>query len=309
MTDPRLRRDPVTGNWSVIVPGRRRRPHDGAGHGPAPCPFCAGHEHLTPPEVEALRPAGGPPDSPGWTVRVVPNKFPVFAGGHEVVVHTPRHDVALHELTVAEIEAILAVYRRRLAAHAAAGAAAALVIMNQGAGAGASLAHSHAQVFALPMVPPALVAEQADFALYLKKHGRCLLCDVVERLRSETSHLILDGEVVAWAPDASRWPYETWLAPAVHAEDLDGAAIPALARALKQVLSALANVTAGAPLNLWFHTAPFAGDDPFHWHVEIAPRTTTIAGFELASGMAIDVVDPAEAAAQLRAALASERGA
>ena len=306
MTDPRLRRDPVTGSWSVITPGRSRRPHDGAGQGSAPCPFCAGNERLTPPEVEALRPAGGPADGPGWTVRVVPNKFPVFADGHEVVVHTPRHEAALHELTVAQIETILDTYRRRLEAHAAAGAAAALVIMNQGAGAGASLDHSHAQVFALPIVPPALVAEQANFALYLKKHSRCLLCDVIERQRSETSHLILGGDVVAWTPEASRWPFETWLAPAAHAERFEGAATPALAQALKRVLSALAKVTVGAPLNFWLHSAPFSAGGPFHWHLEITPRTTTMAGFELASGMAIDIVDPGDAAAQLRAALGAE---
>ena len=303
MTDPGLRHDPVTGIWSVVTPGRSLRPHDGGARGPAPCPFCAGNERLTPPEVEALRPGGGPADGPGWTVRVVPNKFPVFAGGHEVVVHTPQHDAALHELTVAGIEAILDMYQRRLEAHAAAGAAAALVIMNQGAAAGASLDHSHAQVFASPMVPPALAAEQANFALYLKKHSRCLLCDIVERERSETSHLVLDGEVVAWTPQASRWPFETWLAPKAHAERFEGGATPALAQALKRVLSAVTRATAGAPLNFWLHTAPFASKSPFHWHLEIAPRTTTIAGFELASGMAIDVVDPADAAAQLRAAL------
>jgi UDPglucose--hexose-1-phosphate uridylyltransferase len=308
MTDPRLRRDPVTGNWSVITPARSRRPHDGAGRGPAPCPFCEGNEHLTPPEVEALRPAGSPADGPGWKVRVVPNKFPVFADGHEVVVHTPQHDAALHDLTVAVIEAVLDMYGRRLRAHAAGGAAAALVIMNQGAGAGASLDHSHSQVFALPMVPPALVAEQANFALYLQKHGRCLLCDIIERQRSEPSHLVLGGDVVAWTPQASRWPFETWLAPAAHAGRFEGAVTPDLAQALKRVLSALAKVTAGAPLNFWLHTAPFADQEPFHWHLEIAPRTTTIAGFELASGMAIDIVDPSEAAAQLRAALADERG-
>jgi UDPglucose--hexose-1-phosphate uridylyltransferase len=308
MTDPRLRHDPVTGMWSVVTPGRSLRPHDGGARGPAPCPFCAGNERLTPPEVEALRPGGDRADGPGWTVRVVPNKFPVFAGGHEVVVHTPQHDAALHELTVAGIEAILDTYRRRLAAHDDAGAAAALVIMNQGAAAGASLAHSHGQVFALPMVPPALVTEQANFALYLKEHSRCLLCDIVERQRSEPSHLVIDGEVVAWTPQASRWPFETWLAPAAHAERFEAAATPALAQALKRVLSALAEVTAGAPLNFWLHTAPFASESPFHWHLEIAPRTTTIAGFELASGVAIDIVDPADAAAQLRAALGAGLG-
>jgi UDPglucose--hexose-1-phosphate uridylyltransferase len=309
MTDPRLHRDPVTGSWSVVAPGRSLRPHDGAGSEPAPCPFCAGNERLTPPEVAALRPGGGAPDGPGWSVRVVPNKFPVFAGGHEVVVHTPRHDASLHELAVTEIEAILGVYRSRLAALAAGGAAAGLVIVNQGGGAGASLDHSHAQVFALPMVPPALVAEQSNFASYLKKHGRCLLCDVVERARSETSHIVSDDGVVAWTPVASRWPYETWLAPADHAERFEDDATPSLAGSLKKTLAALAVVTAGAPLNLWIHTAPFADEGAFHWHIEIVPRTTTIAGFELATGMAIDVVDPTDAAAQLRAALAGERGA
>ena len=241
-------------------------------------------------------------------VRVVPNKFPVFAGGHEVVVHTPHHLAALHELPAAGLEAVLDAYRQRLAAHAGRGAAAALVIINQGAGGGASLDHSHAQVFALPIVPPVLATEQGNFALYHKKRARCLLCDVIERQRSERSHLVLDGDVVAWTPEASRWPFETWLAPAAHAERFGATATPGLAMAIKRVLSALAAVTAASPLNCWLHTAPFAGEGPFHWHLEIAPRTTTIAGFELASGMAIDIVDPADAAAQIRAALAGEDG-
>jgi UDPglucose--hexose-1-phosphate uridylyltransferase len=303
---PDLRRDPVTGLWTVVTPGRTRRPAaNGQATGPS-CPFCEGNESQTPPEVDAQRPTGGSVDGPGWTLRVVPNLFPIVPGGHEVVIHSPEHDTPLHELPIDVVAATLAAAQRRLRSYAGSGAASGLLAVNQGQGAGASLAHPHAQLVALPVVPAALAAEVENFAAYEAKGGGCLLCDVVARARAAGSLLVLDGDVVAWTPDASRYPYEVWLTPVHHAADFRSAGAPAvkaLAVALKRVLAAVDNVTGGAPLNWWLHTAPFELRGPFHWHVEIAPRTTALAGFELGSGMAVDVVEPRDAAARLVAAL------
>jgi UDPglucose--hexose-1-phosphate uridylyltransferase len=303
---PDLRRDPITGLWTVVTPGRTRRPAAPEPGAPAPaCPFCEGNESMTPPEVDALRPDGGGADGPGWTLRVVPNKFPVFPDGHEVVIHSPRHEAALHELSDEAVAATLDAARRRLRTYAAGGAAAGLVAVNQGAGAGASLAHPHAQLFALPIVPAALAAEVDAFAGFAAKGRRCLLCDVVARVREGGDLLVHDGDVVAWTPDASRYPYEVWLAPARHTADFcacQAQTLAALAAALKRALAAVDEVTGGAPLNWWLHTVPFGAQGPFHWHLELAPRTTALAAFELGTGIAIDVVEPRDAAARLRAA-------
>ena len=322
-----LVRDPLNGGWTVIAPRREARPHDAsqpdgptagdAAGGPSggaasgDCPFCEGHEGLTPPELYALRPAGSPPDTPGWKVRVVPNKFPVFEGGHEVVVHSPRHDLPLHAQPVGEVAEVVATYQRRVAALCAGGAAAVTVILNHGRAAGASLAHPHSQIFATPIVPPVLVSELEQFERYRVKYDRCLLCDVLRAAADEGSRLVFDGPIVAWAPEASRWPYEVRLAPRAHEPDFLRAEPGAVAAALKMALAAIATATGDAPLNAWLHTVPCRPDagrqgepsPPFHWHIEIAPRLTTLAGFELGTGIAIDTVEPREAAARLRAAL------
>lgn len=332
-----LRRDPLSGAWTVVAPRRGARPHDDAAHADAPrheaerpddgpgrdapaagdapadCPFCEGHELLTPPELDALRPGGGPPDTPGWTVRVVPNKFPVFEGGHEVVVHSPRHDLPLHALSLAEVTDVVTMYQRRIAALCAGGAAAVTVILNHGRAAGASLAHPHSQVFATPIVPPVLVSELEQFSRYEVKYARCLLCDALGPIVDEGSRLVFDRPLVAWAPDASRWPYELRLAPRAHEPDFLRADPVAVAAAFKRALAAVAAATHDAPLNAWLHTVPCrasAGNDapPFHWHIEIAPRLTTAAGFELGTGIGVDPVDPRAAAARLREGLPAETG-
>jgi len=314
-----LRRDPLTGAWTIVAPRRETRPHDAtaganANAGPAAvpdCPFCEGHEHLTPPEVDVVRPGGGPANGPGWTVRVVPNKFPVLEGGHEVVIHSPRHDVPLHRQPLDEVTAVVAMEQRRIAALSAAGAAAVTVILNQGSAAGASLAHPHSQIFATPIVPPVLVRELEQLRRHELKHGRCLLCDMIGAIVADGSLVVFDGPVVAWTPDAARWPYELRLAPAAHEPDVLDADPAMLASALRRALGALAVATNDAPLNAWLHTVPRADSgDPdevprpsFHWHLEVAPRLTTLAGFELGTGIGVDTVEPAVAAARLRAAL------
>ena len=316
-----LRRDPLSGAWTVIAQGREARPHDDpsrgaraeqAGAAPAAaaaaCPFCPGHEQMTPPELDALRPDGSGPDTPGWTVRVVPNKYPVFEGGHEVIVHSPSHDRSLSDLTLPEVTDVVIMYQRRIAALCAGGAAAVTVILNHGREAGASLSHPHSQVFATPIVPPVLVAELEQFARHQVKYSRCLLCDMLGSTLAEDSRVVFDGPIVAWTPDASRWPYELRLAPRAHEPDFLRADPGAAAEAFRRALRALATVTADGPLNAWLHTAPCRSADgqaepQFHWHIEIAPRLTTLAGFELGTGIGVGTLDPVEAAARLRAAL------
>ena len=310
MTDPSieggaLRRNAVSGKLTIVAPARAARPHDDR---PAPdaapdqgCPFCAGHEAMTPPEVEAVRPGGGPPDSGGWTVRAVPNKYPALAGRHEVILHSPRHEAELEDLSLDELAAAIALFQRRIAAQLEGGAAAATLIVNRGVIAGASLEHPHAQLFATPVVPPALQDELVEFDRYRNRYGACVLCDA---MGAAGERLVSGADYVVWTPEAPRFAYEVWLAPAEHAADVRRADPAAFAGALKATLGAVDTVTDRGPLNLWIHTAPADLRGPYHWHVEIAPRRSGIAGFELGTDIGLVSVDPVAAAAALRAALA-----
>jgi len=318
-----LRRNPVSGKLSIVAPGRAARPRDPRAaraaatqsggeartaaakpaavgpDAPTSCPFCPGNETSTPPEIEARRPAGGAPDTPGWSLRVVPNKYPALAGLHEVIVHSPVHGAELEDLAPHDLTAAIACYQRRIGAQLAGGATAATLVVNRGLKSGASLEHPHAQLFATPVVPSLLQDELMEFQRHRNRYGTCVLCD---EAGGASDRLVFDGDYVAWVPAAPRFQYELWLAPAEHADDVRTADPAALGAALRRALIAVKTATAGAPSNLWIHTAPADLRGPFHWHVEIAPRLSGIAGFELGSDIAIVSVDPLVAAAALRAA-------
>ena len=305
----RLRRDPVTGKLAVIAPERRKRPGapaaeptGGEAARQTPCPFCPGNESLTPQELDAIRAPGTRPDGPGWRVRVVPNKYPAFPGGHEVIVHSPDHVRDLEALDDEAAAAVLGMYRRRLSVHLEAGARAAVIICNRGARAGASLDHPHSQLFALPVIPPLQVDELANFERFRNRYGGCLVCEELAKAAAE-SRMVANGPVAAWVPAASRWPYELWLAPAEHQPDFRDASVLETAKVLRRTLAAQDAVTGGAALNYWLHSAPADLRGAYHWHIEMAPRTTVAAGFELATDVTIDDVDPVQAAAELRHAL------
>ena len=325
-----LRRNPVSGEFTVIASVRRGRPNGvvvgaaSAAAEPQPtCPFCQGHERLTPPEIDALRDEGGA-NEPGWRVRVVPNKYPAFADGHEVIVHSPAHDVEFERLGANQATDVIRMYQRRLEALLARGAAAVTIIHNRGDLAGASLAHPHSQAIATQMVPPALQRELNNLNRYHDLHGTCLLCDMGNAAVAELETLRASGSVAAgapatglgeealpvfaqdglvvWTPRAARFSYELWLVPQAHEADMRDADPRAVATALQRALRALGSASGAAALNYWLHTAPSDGHNICHWHIEIAPRLSAIAGFELGSGITINSVDPAEAAVQLRQA-------
>lgn len=303
----RLRRDPVTGKLVVFAPERRQPPDrmhaellrdDVQG-----CPFCPGNERQTPPEVDAVRAPGSRADAPGWLVRVVPNRYPAFPGGHEVIIHSPDHDRALEDLDEKAAAMVVEMYRRRLSAQLDRGAVAVTIICNRGAEAGASQQHPHSQVFALPAVPPQQVEELANFERYRNRYGDCLLCSEMERARRE-GRVVTDGEVVAWVPRAARWGYELWLAPRRHQADFRDADATATSSALRASLRATTAAAEGAPLNYWLHTSAPGHAGAYHWHFEMAPRITPPAGFELSTDMTIVGLEPYVAAERLRRALA-----
>jgi UDPglucose--hexose-1-phosphate uridylyltransferase len=291
-----LRRSPLTGVPVVVAPGRSARP-GALGRttriaDAATCPFCEGHEAMTPPEVLALGRAAGGPDTPGWTVRVVPNKFPAIPG-QEVVIHGPAHVTAFAELPGEVVREALVAWELRRAHHRAAGAAYLLAAINEGPAAGASLDHSHSQLVPFDHVPPAVADEVPAFA------GECALCAA---LRDEDARTIRRADGLrTFAPRWSRFAYELWIVPEAHGGEPDAPA--ALAAALLHAARSLRAVLGDAlAWNAVLHAPPLRGDDPFHWHVEIWPRLAVAASVELGAGIWVNIVDPDVAARELRSA-------
>jgi UDPglucose--hexose-1-phosphate uridylyltransferase len=278
----------------VVAPGRSSRP-GAIGRttrvaDAATCPFCEGHEAMTPPEVLRLGGAGGPPDSPGWTIRVVPNKYPAIPG-QEVVIHGPAHVTAFAELPDAVAVEALHAWEARRAFHRSAGAAYLLAAVNEGPAAGASLDHSHSQLVPFDQVPPAVADELAAFA------GGCALCAA---LAAEGPRTVRSADGLrTFAPRWSRFAYEVWIAPDQHAAELAAPEVlaPAMLDAARRLRAVLGPDLAW---NAVLHAPPLAGADPFHWHVEIWPRLTVAASVELGAGIWVNIVDPDVAAAELR---------
>jgi UDPglucose--hexose-1-phosphate uridylyltransferase len=323
-----LRVDPLTGLRSIIAAARADRPGGGFEIEPCPAidrqrdPFAPGHEDRTPPEVYAVRPNGGEPDTPGWTVRAVPNLYPALvadaheppaeaspdlftaqpaAGRHEVVVNAPDVVNSLVELEPHQLELAMEAWRERMRAHA--DSACRHLIVNERKEAGASLPHTHAQLYALPFVPAAIARERERFTAYATRTmGGNLLGDLVqEEVRRRERIVAIDDEAVAMAPYASRVPFQLMIAPRrprARFED-DG---PLGARLLHDVLSRLARrLGASPPLNLWVRTAP-SGAEHFCWRIDILPRLTHLAGLELGTGVNLCITAPEQAAAELRGA-------
>ena len=321
-----IRVDPLTGLKSIIASERADRPGGGFEIEPPPPidpardPFAPGHEDQTPPELYALRPNGGAPDTPGWTVRVVPNLYPALApdaaepepyanpdlftaqpaaGQHEVIVNAPDAVVSLSDLTAEQVQTAMDAWRERMHAHA--GCACRHLIVNERREAGASLPHTHAQLYALRFVPAAIARERERFGAYAARTmGGDLLADLVqEEVRQRTRIVAIDDEAVAMAPYASRVPFQLMVAPRrsrARFED-DG---PLGASLLHDVLSRLRrHLGATPPLNLWVRTAP-EGADRFCWRIDIMPRLTHLAGLELGTGVNLCITSPERAAAALR---------
>jgi UDPglucose--hexose-1-phosphate uridylyltransferase len=275
----------------VIAPARARRP--GAKHGeidaPTPeeleqCPFCDGREDRTPPETFAIAPPGREPDTPGWQVRVVPNLYPAFEH-QEVIVHTPRHVRSVADLTKDELGPIATAWDRRLHAGRDAGFAHPYLLVNEGREAGASLPHSHSQLVWLREPPPEVTAEFPRL-----QKGGCALC---EALRDGSLEIALDGELSLRAAQAGRVPYELLIAPRKHAEQPAEEGLLGALTLLRAGIQGLRDLEGPLPLNAWLHAGA-------HWHFEVVPRLTVLAGLELGAGLYVNWLPPEEAAALLR---------
>jgi UDPglucose--hexose-1-phosphate uridylyltransferase len=334
---PEVRIDPLSGLRSIVAGERADRPGGGfsaaprASFDPETDPFLEGHEERTPPEVYARRPNGGAPDTPGWSVRVVPNLYPALAdgdvdpapddplatgrgepamfasrpavGAHEVIVNSPRAAGSLLELSVDEVAEAMDVWRERMRAHD--GAAYVHVIVNEGREAGASLPHTHAQLYALPFVPQAIARERERFTAYSDRTaGRNLMEDLLqEEVRLRERVVAYDSEAVVLCPFASRVPFQIQVVPRAPRERFEDAGALGAAM-LHGVLGRLERVLGALPpFNLWVRTAP-RGARYFCWRIDLMPRLTYLAGLELGTGLNLNVLPPERAATLLKDASA-----
>ena len=305
-----LRNDLVTGRVVLCAPGRAARPHtvEPAPPGPATvagCPFCPGNEQETPPERHRTGP--GDPDTPGWRVRVVPNLYPIVGGAdagpgaggaHEVAILDPDHSCALGRMRDTGVDELFTVLRDRARVHAAAGLAHVQVLVNHGRAAGASIAHPHAQVLALEFVPPLVRDALRRFAA-----ARTDVIAADFTASGPQGGHIVDADAWAWAPWAAASPYETRItAPDAGArfENTPDAALTAVARVTRDVVAGIERLLGEVAYNVTVHNGPAAGDAPYHWYVTVTPRVSTVAGFELGTGVLVNTLLPADAAARLR---------
>lgn len=336
-----LRWDPLKQHWVIIATERGRRPRDFQVEPEAAemtcCPFCYGNEDKTPGEIFAVRPSG-PPNSPNWRVRVIPNKYPALRiegelnsrayglydvmngiGAHEVIIETPDHSMGMADLSVADITNVLVAYRTRYLDLRRDMRFRYLVLFkNHGRQAGATLLHSHSQLIAVPLIPPVAATELRVSREFYASKERCIYCDMIDFELQTGARVVKESkDFLLYAPYASSFPFELRLCPKRHSHDfalMNDADLAELAAAMKDMLARLKAVLKDPPYNFILHSSPprqmrlgkpdywSSIEFDYHWHIELVPRLTQIAGFEWGSGFFINPTSPEDAAAFLREA-------
>lgn len=334
-----LRWDPLKLHWVIIATERGRRPRDFQVEPNeaemTSCPFCYGNEDKTPAEIFAIRPSG-PANAPNWKVRVIPNKYPVLRiegeikskgyglydvmtgiGAHEVIIETPQHEKGLADLSVVEVTDVLVAYRARFLDLRRDSRFRYMVLFkNHGVRAGATLAHSHSQLIAVPLTPPVAATELKICRDFYANKERCIFCDLIDFELTCGDRVVKEfPNFVSVTPYASCFPFELRLYPKKHSHDfamMDDGQLAELAAAMKDMLLRLKTVLKDPPYNFILHSAPpqqqrlgkpeYWGslEYDYHWHIELVPRLTQIAGFEWGTGFYINPTSPEDAALFLR---------
>jgi len=335
---PELRQDPLVGRWVIVATERIRRPNEFSDHQnhvaePAINPFAAGNENLTPPEIFAIRETGSQPNGPGWKVRVVPNKFPALRiegqlekegegiydrmsgiGAHEVVIETPRHDCPLEEQTLEGVVSVVDTYRCRMTdllkdtrfRYI-------LVFKNFGRDAGATLSHPHSQIIATPVTPTAVKQKLLGAQNYFERKERNIFSDILKQELKDARRIVYQNAAfVCFCPYAARFPFELCIMPRRQSADffrIESVEVQQLADILKVSLLKLRRGLNQPQYNFLIHTAPARYvkkgywatiDQDYRWHIEITPRLTQIAGFEVGTGFYVNPVPPEDAASFLK---------
>lgn len=329
---PELRRDPVIGRWVIISSERGKRPNEFTRETEPEtgklCPFCPGNEDKTPSEILAYAEQGREKNKAGWWLRIVPNKFPALQiegslnrqgdgmydkmngiGAHEVLIETPDHKKEVPDLEDKKVEDIFWAFRDRIIdLRKDSRFEYILIFKNKGAAAGASLSHPHSQLIATPMVPVRVRQEILGSKQYYDYKERCVFCDMISQELAHNLRVVAENDqFVAFEPFAPRFPFETWILPKYHDshfEDLQKAEAFHLSKIMKKVLTKIKTVLEDPPFNYIIHNSPLK-DSPlpyYHWHIEVMPKLSKIAGFEWGTGFYINPTSPEEAAQFLKEA-------
>lgn len=281
---------------------------------------------MTPPEIMAIRPQGGAPNTPGWSLRVVPNKFPALrvegqlnrraeglydvmsgVGAHEVIIETPHADERLASLPLSAIEDLFRVFQERILdlkndirlKHV-------IIFKNHGHAAGASLRHSHSQLIATPIIPKRVAEELLGSRNYFSQKERCIFCDIIRQEIRDAIRIVYENpQFIVLAPYAAKFPFEVWILPREHFSHFENLPAPHLAHlavTMKSVLQKLNIALQEPPYNFVIHSAPIQESslDYYHWHIELTPKLTRVAGFEWGTGFYINPTSPEDAARFLK---------
>jgi len=327
---PEIRQNPATKEWVIIATERAKRPEDfitaetvkeQVPDFDEDCPFCPGHEESTPPEIMSRRLNGN------WSLRVVPNKFPALIpegepvrekefdlfrrmdglGQHEVIIETPHHNASFGQISDEKALEIVTAYRERYRILSEDKRFKLVKIFrNQGKAAGTSLEHPHSQIVATPVVPLHIRHRLEEATRFYDDHGQCVFCRIIEMEMKEKDRVVMeeDGFLVI-EPFAARVPFETWILPREHhatfGETTDSE-LRGFAKVLNRILEKFLRGLHNPAYNLVFRTAPTGDEEEeyYHWHVQIIPRLTTPAGFELGTGVYINITLPEVTAKFLR---------
>jgi UDPglucose--hexose-1-phosphate uridylyltransferase len=337
---PEFRKDPIAENWVIIAEERGQRPQDFSVESNESqetaefCPFAAGNEDMTPPEIYAARPPGSKHSE--WQLRVVPNKYPALAiegklnregvgsfdrmngiGAHEVVIETPEHNLQLPDYSLEQMERVIEAYQARmLDLRKDQRFRYILVFKNHGEKAGASLAHPHSQVIALSVTPQRVKEQLKGAREHFIRKKRCIFCDILrEEIQSGDRIVYADSDFVVWSPFAARFPFEMWILPREHSHDfaqISRDKREKFAAILQDVVAKLNEALQTPPYNFIINTSPNPNsqssrpghfstiEEDYHWHLEIIPRISSMAGFEWGTGFYINSTPPEEAARFLR---------
>ena len=327
---PELRKDPILGRWVIIAQERGKRPTDflieefkvKGGF----CPLCPGNEKTTPDEVLVYGREWGYPNTAGWQLRVVPNKYPALIiegnldkqgeglydrmngiGAHEVIIESPDHQDRFSHLPPHRMLLTFRAFRDRIRDLAKDSRFNYVVVFkNFGKAAGASLEHSHSQLVALPILPRQVTSELDGSLNYYRYKDRCIFCDILRQETQQKIRLVCENsQFITVTPFAPRTPFEMWVMPRYHNSsyaDQDDASLTALAEIFSETLRRLDACIPNVPYNFVLHTQPLRSGplEHYHWHFEIVPKLTSMAGFEWGTGFYINPMPPEETCRYLR---------
>jgi len=332
---PEIRQNPATKAWVIIATERASRPEEFGAIAEEEeekiqldqCPFCTGNEKMTPGEIFAFRTYGTKPDTPGWWVRIIPNKYPALVhdgdvhrgrieeffrhmdgvGEHEVIIESPDHNKTIATMDQKQVEEIFFAYRERYRALSNNPKHELIILFkNHKKEAGTSIVHPHSQIVATPVTPMHIRHRIEEAMRYFDDNGECVYCMMINKELQAAERVILETDnFIVFVPFAATSPFETWLLPKKHGsslEEITAVLTKELAFVMRNTLMKIHKGLNDPAYNFVVMSSPCheKNVEYYHWQIQIIPRVARVAGFELGSGIYINTVIPEHAAKYLK---------